>query len=64
MTTKIDQKLAELKELLCDELSDTTTYVEIFINSQGINVNTTQRTPEELKRDGVSMRNIKGEWIK
>lgn len=64
MTAKINKKLEELKEVLKDELDSHVTSVKIFINAQGVDMNIYHRTPEELKIEGVSMRNIKGEFIK
>lgn len=64
MTTKINEKLEELKEVIKQELDDRVVYVKIFINAQGIDMNVYHRTPEELKREGISMRNIKGDFIK
>ena len=64
MTTKINQKLEELKEVIKSELDDQVTYVGIFINAQGVEMNVHHKTPEELKREGISMRNIKGNFIK
>jgi hypothetical protein len=64
MTTKINEKLEELKEVIKQELNDNVTSVNISINAQGIDMSVYHRTPEELKREGISMRNIKGDFIK
>ena len=64
MTEKINQKLEELKEVIKSELDNGVTSVKIFINAQGVDMNIYHNTPEELKREGVSMRNIKGDFIK
>ena len=37
--------------------------VDITYTVQGSEINFRRRNPEELKRDGISMRDINGEWI-
>jgi hypothetical protein len=64
MTTKINGKLEELKEVIKQELDDNVTSVNIFINAQGVDMKVCHITPEELKREGISIRNIKGDFIK
>ena len=59
-----EQALEALKEALKKELSDTCTSVSIFINSYETKITTSHRTAEQLKREGISMKNIKGEFIK
>lgn len=63
MTKRINKKLEELKEVIKQELDDDVTAVKIFINAQGVDMNIYHRTPEELRREGISMRNIKGDFI-
>lgn len=43
---------------------DTVTSVQIFVGSSNSEIVINKRTPEELKCAGITMRNIKGEWIK
>ena len=38
--------------------------VEIFISNSEIKINAQTRSPVGLRSDGISMKNIKGEWIK
>ena len=40
-----------------------TTSINIFINSDGYEVTETNRSPESLKSDGISMRNVFREYI-
>lgn len=47
-----------------DASSKTVTSVQIFVGCSNSEIVINKRTPEELRRDGVSMRNLKGEWIK
>jgi hypothetical protein len=63
MTTTINQKLEELKDLIVNELSDTVTFVSISITCEGSRFEFKERSAESLKRDGISMRNIKGDFI-
>ncbi len=41
-----------------------TTSISIFINSDGYEITETNRSPESLKSDGISMRNVFREYIK
>lgn len=41
----------------------TTTLIKIFITSEGYEIDETHRTAEGLKRDGISMRNVFGQFI-
>ena len=44
--------------------SDTTVSYNIFINSKGVEITEDKRTSETLKKSGISMKNIKGDYIK
>ena len=53
---------------LIDELTrrigtQITTSINIFINSNGYEVTETNRSPESLKSDGISMKNVFREYI-
>lgn len=63
MTTKINEKLEELKDLICEQLGDNITSVHIIITYQGVKFNFTQRGAKSLKSNSISMRNISGKWI-
>ena len=63
MKQSITNKIDELRELLRAEMPDITTRVEIVFTAQSCNIQITDRTTEELKRDGISMRNLKGDFI-
>lgn len=56
----IDDLVSIAKELS----DDNQTTLEVFINCEGVQVKSNYRTPEQLKSSGVSMRNLKGEFIK
>lgn len=61
---KVEQKIKELQEVLKKELSDETICVELFFNCQGYKLSINERTSEQLKANGISMRNLKGEFIR
>jgi hypothetical protein len=60
MEELIDDFIKKLKE----KSSSTVISVQIFVSGSGSEIVINKRTPEELRRDGVSMTNLKGEWIK
>ena len=64
MTQEIKTKLNELAEILKKDMPKETTSVNIFINCEELRFETSQRMPEQLKQQGISMKNIAGEWIK
>ena len=64
MTSKLVEKLNELRAVLEQEMPKETTSVSIYVTYDGTDVSTSMKTPDDLKREGASMRNIKGEWIK
>ena len=59
-----NEALTELRKALQKELEETCTSVSIFINSQETKITTSHRTVSQLKNDGISMRNIQGNFIK
>jgi hypothetical protein len=64
MTREIEEKLQELHEVLKLYMPKETTSVNIFINCEELRFETFQRLPEQLKSQGVSMKNIAGDWIR
>jgi len=60
MEELIDDFIKTLKE----KSSSTVISVQIFVSGSGSEIVIKKRTPEELRRNGISMRNLKGEWIK
>ena len=64
MTPEIDKKLEELRLLCKSELSNKATIALFDLTAYGWQISITERTPEDLIREGVSMKNIKGDWIK
>lgn len=59
MEELIDDFIKKLRE----KSSSTVTSVQIFVSGSNSEIVINKRTPEELRRNDVSMRNLKGEWI-
>jgi len=59
----VDRKISEMVSAIEDVVSDYTVSVTIRFNYEGYEISTKQRTPKSLKKAGISMRNIKGQWI-
>ena len=36
---------------------------ELFINNQGYEYSIKRRNPDQLKRDGIAMKNLADEWV-
>lgn len=60
MEELIDDFIQKIRE----KSSSTVTSIQIFVGCSNSEIVINKRTPEELRRNGVSMRNLKGEWIK
>ena len=56
--------IAELEECLERECSDDTVAFELHINGTSTRFKFHKKTDRQLNREGTSMRNIKGEFIK
>ena len=63
MNDRIQQAICSLREVLKQECSASVASVEIFISDHEVSYTTNSRSPHSLKKDGISMRNIKGDWI-
>ncbi len=64
MNKKINELAEQLRQEIIKESSDRTVFVSLNINFQGCNFEIEQRTPYSLKMEGISMRNLKGVFIK
>lgn len=64
MSEQLAQALKSLRDVLQQEAHQHCTSVNVFFNCEGYRVVQNARTPGSLKRDGISMRNLRGEWIK
>lgn len=63
MTPEFYIKVGELAELAKNEMSDNTVCLTVVITGTGFECKSEERLPENLKRDRISMRNLKGEFI-
>ena len=63
MNQKIEKAVKNLRNLLQEECNPHCTDVTIFVNSEGYQITQNLRSPGSLQRDGISMRNIKGQFI-
>lgn len=61
---EIKNKLDELHELFKAHLPDICTSVNVQFTGSGWTFNQECRSPQSLKNEHISMKNIKGEWIK
>jgi hypothetical protein len=64
MNDKVKKLKAELRSALIEAYGDETTSITLTLNAYGFYTQTSERTAESLKEEGVSMRNINGKWIK
>ena len=64
MTKIIEDKIEELRLVLEQELPNTVVMFEITFTANSIAQSVTHKHPDQLKKESISMRNIKGEWIK
>ena len=59
MQEKIDDFVKQIRE----ESENTVVSFSIFINCEGYEITVKNRTPEDLKKAGISMCNLKGNFI-
>lgn len=64
MDNEIQDAIKALRGLLEKNAPSDTSSVRLFFNCQGHVLEYETRSPESLNEDGISMRNIRGEWIK
>ena len=64
MREEIQEAIDNLRCVLQEELGGNVVSVRIFISNSEEGVNIETRSPASLKSDGISMKNISGEWIK
>lgn len=63
MNSEINDTIELLKYVVRRNSGSTTVSVNVFISSEGVEVVFRTVSPESLKADGISMRNINGEFI-
>lgn len=61
---EFEDKLNELHEIIKREFSDTCTSVHVTFTGYGWDFTTTNKSPQSLKNNNQSMKNVKGQWIK
>ena len=61
---KMQQAIDNLEKVIREHSADTVTTFSVFINCEGREIKIGSRTPEQLKSQGISMRNIAGNFIK
>lgn len=64
MTPKINAAIAALVDALREESPEQMTTFRLFVNCEERVIETSERTPAELKAAGISMRNLRGEFIR
>lgn len=64
MTPRITKAIDELVVALRQESHEHTTSFQLFVNCEERVIETNMRTPEDLKTAGISMRNLRGDFIK
>lgn len=64
MKTEIDHAIEALMQSLKDYAPKETVSFQFFMNSEGCEIITQSKTPDQLKSAGISMRNLRGEFIK
>jgi hypothetical protein len=62
--SEIIEAVKKLKEAIESNSDDCCTSVTVFFNCEGYNINQYYRTSDQLIESGVSMRNVRGEWIR
>lgn len=63
MTNQLEVALKAVRDVLRSEAHPHCVGVNVFFNSNGYKLEYRMRTPGSLERDGISMRNIRGEWV-
>lgn len=64
MNDKIQEALEALHDVLMKELGSNAVAVRVFISDHEYTFEVETKSPAQLKSDGVSMKNICGNWIK
>jgi hypothetical protein len=64
MTPEILKEIDRLYQLVKEAAPENAVAVSVFMNSEGVEMEVRTRSPESLKRSGVAMRNLSGDWVK
>lgn len=63
MNQDIKEAINNLQELISDYAEKDCTSIKLFFNCEGLELTINKRTPDQLNAAGISMRNVRGEWI-
>jgi hypothetical protein len=63
MSDELFNALAGVLVRLQDEVPAHCVEVTVHFNHEGCNISYTLRSPGSLRRDGISMRNLCGDWV-
>lgn len=64
MTSNIQAAINVLVKTLKREAPDNAVSFRLFLNSQELVTELSERYPDQLKSEGISMKNLRGEFIK
>jgi len=64
MTPKINAAINALADALREESPEQMTTFRLFVNCEERRIETGERTPAQLKAAGISMRNLRGDFIR
>ncbi len=64
MTPKITNAIEALVDALREESPERMTAFRLFVNCEERVIETSERTPAQLKAAGISMRNLRGNFIR
>lgn len=64
MKKSTELAIEALRNALKDEVSDDCVAVNVFFNAESHEIEFRCRTAESLQRDSISMRNLRGDWVK
>lgn len=63
LSKEVRKKLKELRILLVEGSCDETVGASFFLNANGWNTSIEERSADSLRNEGISMRNLKGDFI-
>jgi hypothetical protein len=64
MTPRITKAIDALVDALREESPEQMTTFQLFVNCEELRTETSNRTPAQLKAAGISMRNLRGNFIR
>lgn len=64
MNNDIKEAINNLQELISDYAEKDCVSIKLFFNCEGLELTVNKRTADQLDQAGISMRNVRGEFIK